>query len=128
MGKGVSKGGVGGSAVKKKSGVAAEVNGITTTSGSAAAAAAGAGDDSPRVNGVLHDNKKNSSSTSLGKSGVGKLKLNVPASNVNGTGSPNKKDGNPGVSGDGRINGIVANGVGGGGADGHHVMMSPDSL
>ncbi len=106
--------------MKKKSGPATEVNGITTS----VSGGAGVGDDSPKVNGVLND-KKPLSSTSIGKSGVGKLKLNV--ANAHGLESPNnKKDG----SSAGAVNGLT-NGSGGGSArltDGDPLMMSPDSL
>ncbi len=105
--------------VKKKSGPATEVNGITTS----ASSGAGVGDESPKVNGVLHD-KKSLSTTSIGKTGAGKLKLN--GANANGLESPNKKDG----SSAGGVNGLT-NGGGGssaGLADGDPVMMSPDSL
>ena len=106
--------------VKKKSGPATEVNGITT---SAASAGGGAGveDESPKVNGVLND-KKSLSSAAMGKTGVGKLKLNV--SNATGLESPNKKDG----SSAGGVNGLTNRGGSAGLTDGDPVMMSPDSL
>jgi hypothetical protein len=116
-GKGPPKGAGGSGSVKKKSGPAAavpgaaEVNGISTSGAVSAIAGTAGGEESPRANGVF--DKKNPSS--LGKTGVGKLRLNVPS--ANGAGSPNKKDG---TSGDAKINGIT-NG-------GDLVMMSPDSL
>lgn len=120
---GVGKGqGKGLGSVKKKAGgvaASADVNGVTSTAGSAAAAAAGAGGDSPVVVIGVPENKKTSSS--MGKSGVGKLKLSVP--NGNRSGSPNKKDGSAGGAGDAKVNGVINGAV-----DGDHVMLSPDSL
>lgn len=103
----MSKGAGGLGSVKKKSagggaGTAVEVTGANS---------AGMVDESPMINGVL--DKK--SSSLVGKSGVGKLKLN--GVNVNGSGSPNKKDG------DAKLNGVMNGAV-----DGDHAMMSPDSL
>jgi hypothetical protein len=116
-----------GSGVKKKGAAGAvnagtEVNGVTAPSTNAASAGQGA--DPPIVNGILDTKKASSSSSSTlaGKSGLGKLKLNVPT--TNGTSSPNKKDGGVGGGGDAKVNGIP-NGASG---DGDHVMMSPDSL
>ena len=114
VGKGLSKG-LG--SVKKKSGPATEVNSITAS----ASGGAGMGDESPKVNGVLND-KKSLSSTSIGKTGVGKLKLNV--ANANGLESPNKKDG----SSAGGVNGLTNGGGSARLTDGDPVMMSPDSL
>lgn len=106
--------------VKKKSGPATELNGIST---SVASAGVGAGmeDESPKVNGVLND-KKSLSSASMGKTGVGKLKLNVP--NATGLESPSKKDG----SSAGGVNGLTHRGGSSALTDGDPIMMSPDSL
>jgi transcriptional activator SPT7 len=130
IGKGQSKGvsgasgGGGGLGAKKKGGAtnantgsgAGEVNGSITTAVGSTAAGPGGGDESPVVNGLL--DKKSSAPT--GKSGVGKLKVNVP--NANGTAGPNKRDSNGGVAGP-KLNGITN-----GAADVDPVMMSPDSL
>jgi hypothetical protein len=100
--------------VKKKAsavGANPEVNGIIPAEGSA-----GPGDESSVVNGV--SDKK--SSSLAGKTGVGKLKLNVP--NAGGTGSLIKKDDS--ASGEVKVNGITNGLV----TDGDPVMMSPDSL